>query len=166
MSQLGIANNCRDWRCHLMGSIPKWMSLISVVLLGSVKAFASLDMDNVHAAFGDDFEVIKEIPGRPWVEVQHRYERDGVMISCNFVGQRCLWIDYWSKGKQIDEQYMFSELEKLFPGESWLPEDKSSKQHRWMNRDEDRLTLRSTGFTLHMNEYIRNVLSRRAQWQF
>lgn len=127
---------------------------------------AALDMDSIHSVFGEDYEVLKEIPGRPWVEVQHRYKRDGILISCNFVAGRCLWIDYWSQGKKLEESFVFEELGRLFPGQKWTPIDESGNLRRWLNEDEDRLTLRSTGFTLHMNEYIRNVLSRRAQWQF
>ena len=127
---------------------------------------AGLDADSVHNAFGNDFERIKQVPGRPWVEEQHRYEKDGVLISCNFVAGRCLWIDFWSKEKKLDEAFVFEKLNLLFPGEVWTPVDSNGKLKRWLNKDEDRVTQRSTGFTLHMNEYIRNVLSRRAQWQF
>jgi hypothetical protein len=120
----------------------------------------------VHAVFGDQYETIRDVPGRPWVEVMHRYERDGVIISCHFVGEHCLWIDYWVRNRVLDEATVFAELEKLLPGKRWRPTDQFGNMKRWLNEDDDRLTLRATGFTLHMNEYIRNVLSRRAHWQF
>ena len=84
------------------------------VFCGATVTHAELGMEVIHEVYGDDYETIRQIPGRPWVEVQYRYERDGVMISCNFAAGRCLWIDYWSKGTEIDESYLFNELEHLF----------------------------------------------------
>jgi len=146
--------------------VQRFLLALTLLLFFRQASMAGLDVDAVHNAFGSDFELIKQVPGRPWVEEQHRYEKDGVLISCNFVAGRCLWIDFWSKEKKLDEAYVFEELGRLFPGQQWTAVDTSGKLKRWLNQEEDRVTQRSTGFTLHMNDYIRNVLSRRAQWQF
>lgn len=134
-------------------------------LLAYSTAFG-VKMDTVTAVYGAPQEIIHEIPGRPWVEVQHRYEEGNLWISCNFVGDHCLWIDYGFKDTAVDEAMVFAELERILPGRQWTPVDQQGRIKRWLNEDEDRVTLRAGGFTLHMNEYIRNVLSRRAQWQF
>lgn len=132
----------------------------------SSSLWGSLMMETVQQVYGEPHEIIHEIPGRPWVEVQHRYDDSQVWISCNYVGQHCLWIDYGFKSAPADETRVFAELERILPGMQWTPVAQPGKIRRWLNESEDRVTLRAGGFTLHTNEYIRNVLSRRAQWQF
>jgi hypothetical protein len=149
------------------GGPARWKALVFVCAQWlSVPLWGGLTMETVHQVYGPPQEIIHDVPGRPWVEVQHRYEEADWWISCNFVGQYCLWVDFGFKGGSIEPERMFQELERLLPGRQWSALDQRGKLRRWLNEQEDRVTLRAGGFTLHLNEYIRNVLSRRAQWQF
>jgi hypothetical protein len=135
-------------------------------ILGIQILCADLGTADIERAYGADYELIEYVPGRPWIEMQYRYQLDKMLVMCNFVDGRCLWIEYWVNGRPVDEPLIFAEMEKLFPGMDWTPRLFHGRPRWWFNADEDRVTLRAKGFTLHMNEYIRNVLSRREQWQF
>ena len=140
--------------------------LLLVPLLGIQSLTAELHTEDIERVYGSDYELIETVPGRPWIERQYRYQLDEMLVMCNFVDGRCLWIEYRVDGRPVDETLIFAEMEKLFPGMVWSPKLFHGRPRWWFNTDEDRITLRAKGFTLHMNEYIRNVLSRRAQWQF
>lgn len=127
---------------------------------------AGLSVSDIEEVYGKNYEVIGSVPGRPWIEVQYRYKIDSALITCNIVKGRCLWIDFYFEDKQVNERLVFDELDKLFPGEEWDPVLFHGRLRWWFNAEEDRVTLRAKGFALHMNEYIKNVLSRREQWQF
>ena len=127
---------------------------------------AELDTEKIKSVYGEGYEVINRVPGRPWVEVQYRYDLDNLMITCNFVDDRCLWLDFYKEDGKATEDFVFAQIERLFPGVEWTAKDFHGRPRWWFNSDQDRITLRARGFTLHMNEYIENVLSRRAQWQF
>ena len=144
-----------------------WLGLLLLFPILGIQALrADLSAEDIEDAYGNDYELIEYVPGRPWIEKQYRYQLDGMLVMCNFVDGRCLWIEYWVNGQPVDDALIFAEMEKLFPGEKWTPKLFHGRPRWWFNSREDRITLRAKGFTLHMNEYIRNVLSRREQWQF
>ena len=144
-----------------------WFGLFLLFSIVGIQVLrADLSTEDIEDAYGTDYELIEYVPGRPWIEMQYRYTLDGMLVMCNFVDGRCLWIDYWVNDRPVDEPLIFAEMEKLFPGIKWTPRLFHGRLRWWFNPREDRITLRAKGFTLHMNEYIRNVLSRREQWQF
>jgi hypothetical protein len=150
--------------CRAAGSL--FCFLLPVLCLGIQTLNADLGVADIENVYGTKYELIDTVPGRPWIDMQYRYQLDNILVRCNFVNGRCLWIDYWVNGKNVDEKLVFSEIDKLFPGEVWTPRLFHGRPRWWFNQNEDRITLRAKGFTIHMNEYIKNVLSRREQWQF
>ena len=150
--------------CGITRGLFRFLLLVS--LPGIQILTAELHTEDIEQVYGSDYELIETIPGRPWIEMQYRYQLDGMLVMCNFVDGRCLWIEYRMEGQPVQETLIFAEMEKLFPGMEWTPKLFHGRTRWWFNTDEDRITLRAKGFTLHMNEYIRNVLSRREQWQF
>jgi hypothetical protein len=131
------------------------------------QALSALSVSEIEQVYGERYEVIRNVTGRPWVEFQHRYTLQEWTINCYFVGNHCLWMDFMRHpGQGIVEADMFAELSKLFADQQWEAKTFHGRPRWWFNAMEDRVTLRATGFTLHMNDFIRNVLSRREQWQF
>lgn len=146
-----------------------WRTQILIILgsmVGGLSLQAELTIAQIEDVYGKAYDVVDTVPGRPWVEVQHRYELGRTRIMCNYVNDRCLWIDFFIEDETVDRAFVEAQLEKLFPGEVWKPENFHGRTRWLFNENEDRVTIRAKGFTLHMNEYIKNVLSRRAQWQF
>ncbi len=139
--------------------------LLLTVFASTVPVRAMVAKSTVEEVYGTDYTRILTVPGRPWIEEQWIYTVENVKITCSFVGNYCLWIDYFSMNA-LDEEYILAEMKKLQPGEEWTPEYRNGRIRWWFNSQEDRLSKRATGYSLHTNDYIRNVLSRREQWQF
>ncbi len=147
-------------------SLKFWIYSIFATVAAANLLHANLYVENIIEAYGESFEKIDSVPGRPWVETMYRYQIDGTTISCYFVGEQCLWIDFFVRGKTPDQEWVMGQLEKIFPEGVWISKDFHGKPRWFFNQFDDRVTLRASGFTLHMNDYIRNLLSRREQWQF
>jgi len=143
-----------------------WLLMVMASLSGLSRGAAALEVEDTIQAFGETYKVITEVPGRPWIEKQHVYEDARWVITCSFVGSRCLWVEYYYKETDLTDEQVIEEVRRLMPDEEWKPQHHGMRIRWWFNEKGDRITRRSTGFSLHTNAYIENVLSRREEWQF
>jgi hypothetical protein len=143
-----------------------WLMFACMVLCMS-SLQAGLTREHIEQVYGKNGEWLTSVPGRPWVEAFYRVQVEGLTVNAYVIGGQVLWIDYhFLPGVEPTEQRVFEEMEKVLPGVKWEAREFHGRPRWWFNANEDRITLRASGFSLHMNDFIRNVLSRRQQWQF
>lgn len=143
-----------------------WILMMVASLSGFSRIASALETEDTLQAFGDSYKEITEVPGRPWIEKQHVYENARWVITCSFVGSRCLWVEYYNKEPNLTDEQVIDEVRRLMPDQDWKPQLHGVRVRWWFNENGDRITRRSTGFSLHTNAYIENVLSRREEWVF